>query len=250
MGTEQDMPAGRENRPQFTFYRSYYDAIRVLPKKDQAAVLLAICAYALDNEEPKLSGTASAIFMLIRPTLDAGRKKALNGKRGGESKQTESESEANDKQTPSKTQANEKQTESEKEVEKEDEIEKEVEVEVEVENECYSPTPLPVTPEKGKRATRFTPPTLSEVEVYCKERGSHIDPQRFVDFYTAKGWLVGKSKMKDWKAAVRTWEQREAEQQPAREQRPKEGKKPSYDLDEIEQRITYGINGNPKGELP
>ncbi|MFR8975581.1 MAG: DUF6291 domain-containing protein, partial [Eubacteriales bacterium] len=57
-------------RAQFTFYRSYYEAIRELPKKEQTAVLLAVCAYALDSEEPKLSGTANAIFTLIRPTLD------------------------------------------------------------------------------------------------------------------------------------------------------------------------------------
>lgn len=56
-------------RAQFTFYRSYYEAIQELPKKDQTAVLLAICAYALDNKAPELSGTSSAIFRLIRPLL-------------------------------------------------------------------------------------------------------------------------------------------------------------------------------------
>ena len=85
------------NRAQFTFYRSYYEAIKELPKKEQTAVLLAICAYALDYEEPKLTGTASAIFTLIRPTLDASRKREA-GRR----------SQANRKQTGSKRQANRK----------------------------------------------------------------------------------------------------------------------------------------------
>ena len=52
----------------------------------------------------------------------------------------------------------------------------------------------------------FIPPTLEEVTEYCRERNNGIDPQRFIDFYSAKGWMIGKNKMKDWKAAVRTWE--------------------------------------------
>lgn len=56
---------------------------------------------------------------------------------------------------------------------------------------------------------RFAPPTVDEVREYCLERGNHVDPQRFVDYYTSNGWMVGKNKMKDWKAAVRTWERKE-----------------------------------------
>ena len=57
---------------------------------------------------------------------------------------------------------------------------------------------------KGK--TKFSPPTLEEVRAYCIERGNNVDPQRFVDYYTANGWKVGRNSMKDWKAAVRNWE--------------------------------------------
>lgn len=60
--------------------------------------------------------------------------------------------------------------------------------------------------EEKKPVKRFKAPTVEEVQAYCDERGNHVDAQRFVDFYEAKGWLVGKNKMKDWKAAVRTWE--------------------------------------------
>jgi hypothetical protein len=52
----------------------------------------------------------------------------------------------------------------------------------------------------------FIPPTLEEVQAYCKERNNNVDAQRWYDFYLSKGWMVGKNKMKDWKAAVRTWE--------------------------------------------
>lgn len=56
--------------------------------------------------------------------------------------------------------------------------------------------------------SRFTPPSLEEVDKYCKERDNGIDPQSFIDFYSSKGWYVGKNKMKDWKASIRTWERR------------------------------------------
>ena len=63
---------------------------------------------------------------------------------------------------------------------------------------------------------RFTPPTVDEVAAYCGERNNRIDPQTFVDFYASKGWVVGKSKMKDWKASIRTWEKRDGNSQPER----------------------------------
>ena len=65
--------------------------------------------------------------------------------------------------------------------------------------------------DKPPRAPRFTPPTVDDVAAYCQERGNKVDPRRFVDFYESKGWLVGRAKMRDWKAAVRTWEQRDKE---------------------------------------
>lgn len=59
---------------------------------------------------------------------------------------------------------------------------------------------------KSKTASRFTPPTLDEVEAYCSERNNHVDAQRFIDYYTSNGWKVGRNSMKDWRATVRTWE--------------------------------------------
>lgn len=72
--------------------------------------------------------------------------------------------------------------------------------------------------EREKRK-RFTPPTVEEVRAYCQERNNGIDPQRFVDFYTANGWTQGRGKpIKDWRAAVRTWEARDKQAAPV--QRP------------------------------
>lgn len=64
---------------------------------------------------------------------------------------------------------------------------------------------------EGPRKSSFVPPTVEEVREYCQERKNFVNPQRFVDYYEARGWMVGKSKMKSWQAAVRTWEQREKE---------------------------------------
>ena len=58
----------------------------------------------------------------------------------------------------------------------------------------------------NKKVKRFVSPSVEDVREYCRERGNSVDPEEFVDFYTAKGWVVGKSPMKDWKAAVRQWE--------------------------------------------
>lgn len=56
------------------------------------------------------------------------------------------------------------------------------------------------------RSKRFTPPTLEEVKAYCQERKNGIDAEQFMNRYESNGWLVGKSPMKNWQAAVRTWE--------------------------------------------
>lgn len=109
-------------RNQFTFYRSYFEAVIDLPKKDQTAVILAICDYALNEAEPNLAGTSKAVFNLIRPILDAARRKAEGGKKGTPTKDNE--------KIPQRCP---KDTEKEKEGEKEKEKEKEGERE----NECY-----------------------------------------------------------------------------------------------------------------
>lgn len=57
----------------------------------------------------------------------------------------------------------------------------------------------------GINEIKFTPPTLEEIKNYCKEKSISINTERFINFYESKGWMVGKNKMKDWKAAVRGW---------------------------------------------
>lgn len=76
-------------------------------------------------------------------------------------------------------------------------------------NTNTNPNPNPNPKEsvrENSAASRFVPPTVEEVEAYCRERGNNIDAGMFVDFYTSKGWKVGKDMMRDWRASVRTWE--------------------------------------------
>jgi len=79
-------------------------------------------------------------------------------------------------------------------------VRKEIELEKELESEIGN-----IKSDKPTR-TRFVPPTLEEVQDYCNERCNNVDAEKFINHYTSNGWMVGRNKMKDWKAAVRTWE--------------------------------------------
>lgn len=72
------------------------------------------------------------------------------------------------------------------------------------------------------RDARFVPPSVEDVRAYCEERRNGISAQQFVDYYTANGWMVGKSKMKDWRAAVRNWETRRRDNPAPQAPRPAE----------------------------
>lgn len=100
------------------------------------------------------------------------------------------------------------------------------EKEIKAQKERQESTPLT----GGGKETRFLPPSVADVSAYCAERGNGIDAQRFVDFYAAKGWMIGKNHMKDWKAAVRTWERKNDEQ--------------------FEQQSIPGTTANGAGEVP
>ena len=79
------------------------------------------------------------------------------------------------------------------------ELEKEIKIEKEIDSSASTTT----------KRKRFEKPTLSEIKEYCIERNNNVDAQHFYDYYESNGWKVGKNSMKDWKAAVRTWERSE-----------------------------------------
>lgn len=114
------------------------------------------------------------------------------------------------------------------EIERETEIETETDREIETEREEKE-----INKEKAKTGAKaptrssFTRPTLLEVKAYCEERHNNIVPEQWYDFYEANGWKVGRNAMKDWKACIRSWERRRAEEQA---NRPKTQKEEMHEL--------------------
>ena len=78
----------------------------------------------------------------------------------------------------------------------------------------------PIDNKSTKQTKHFIPPTMEEVEEYCNANGYWVDAQQFCDFYGSKGWMVGSSKMKDWRAAVRNWSKREQERRREKRNNP------------------------------
>lgn len=169
-------------REGFVFYRSFYEAIKNMEDSMCASCFRALCEYGLNGKEETSDPIAAAILTMAKPNIDKNNKKYENGKLGGDyGKLGGRPKKENPKETP-----------KEKETEKETETVTEKSV------------------SKGKKPA-FAPPSVEEVKAYCQERGNKVDAERFVDYYTANGWKVGKNSMKDWKAAVRNWEKQDAE---------------------------------------
>ena len=88
--------------------------------------------------------------------------------------------------------------------------------------------------DKSITRKRFTPPSVEEVSEYCRERANHVDADRFVNYYASKGWKVGNTPMKDWKAAVRTWEQRDKQGASGKPNTALQYEQRSYTQDELD----------------
>lgn len=123
------------------------------------------------------------------------------------------------------------------ELEKEIEIDKEKEIlsneSIKKENaESSLSDTSEAAPEEPKKKKRFIPPTIEEVREYCRERNKGVNPDKWYDFYLSKNFMIGKSKMQDWKAAVRTWEH---------DQKPKNsrGSGPGNEFDELARQEGY-----------
>jgi len=117
-----------------------------------------------------------------------------------------------------------------------------------------NPDTVPVTDtvsvfekESKEKSLRFSPPARQDVADYCKEKGfSDFDVERFVDYYTSNGWMVGKSKMKDWKAAVRNWARAGTAPRPnnTRGNKFSNFEQRQYDYDALEADL---LNSTPQG---
>jgi hypothetical protein len=94
---------------------------------------------------------------------------------------------------------------------------------------------------ESKSSSRMTRPTIEEVQAYITEKGYHVDAQRFIDYYESNGWKVGRNPMKDWKATVRTWENRDKQDKknnaPANNKKFRNFEEREYDYDSLEKQL-------------
>lgn len=170
-------------------YHSYLKSVEPLNDAERGRLFTACLTYSMTGAEPDLRGNERFVWPTIREQIDRDTKKYSDFCK----KQQENIRKRWDTTVYDGTSGIPDDTKHTKEKEKEKE------------NILSSPNvedSIARTPARK----RFTPPTLAEVTAYCRERQNAVDPKRFIDYYTANGWKVGKNSMKDWKAAVRTWE--------------------------------------------
>ena len=102
-------------------------------------------------------------------------------------------------------------------------------------------TPKSENTPKAEKKERFKAPNVEEVQAYCTERGNNIDAQHFVDYYSARGWMLGKNHIKDWKACIRTWERNDSfKPQKHNEQPEKKYDQNGYESEEEFMKMFYG----------
>lgn len=170
-------------------YHSYLKSVEPLNDAERGRLFTACLTYSMTGAEPDLRGNERFVWPTIREQIDRDTKKYSDFCK----KQQENIRKRWDTTVYDGTSGIPDDTKHTKEKEKEKE------------NILSSPNvedSIVRTPARK----RFTPPTLAEVTAYCRERQNAVDPQRFIDYYTARGWKLNKTSMKDWKAAVRTWE--------------------------------------------
>lgn len=175
-------------RSSFTFYLSFEKAISKLDDNNQLIVYRAISRYSLFGEIPQVDGFAAIAWELIKPILDKSRIRSINGtKAKGKSK-------PNLIGNQNAVSKNEAKTKRDRDKDRDKDRDR-INIETKVSN-------------GADKSTRFVPPSLIDVQEYIQKNNYSVDASTFIDFYTSKGWMVGSNKMKDWKAAVRTWQRK------------------------------------------
>ena len=190
-------------RDSVLFYRSFFEAIRTLPDDEQLKAYQYIIEYGLDGKEPEGNTASYGMFLMARPQIDANNRRYQNGAKGG---RPETKPEPNDNLTVTKHKPNDNQSITKQEPNRNLTVTKPEPKEKEKDKEKDSLKEILPNGSTKKSAERFTPPSKADLENYCREHGYSVDADRFIDFYSSKGWMVGKNKMKDWKAACRNWD--------------------------------------------
>ena len=195
----------------FVLYTDYRQHTALLSVEEKAQLLDAIFAYAA-GEEVELTGMALMAFSFIKAQMDRDEekykaiceKRRIAGKMGGAPKGNANASKQANASKNNQTQAKQANASKNNQTQaKQGDTDTENDTDTVTDNDTVTDINS-----EAKPRNVFKPPTLEEVKEYCFERNNGIDAQQFIDFYSSKGWMIGKNRMKDWKAAVRTWEQR------------------------------------------
>lgn len=200
--------AKQKQRDGFTFYRSFRDSIGMTDEADQLMLYKAIADYALDGIEPDTS-TLGALGRLcwtaICPNIKSGVTNFRNGCNGGAPKGNKN-AKKQPKNNPNSTEKQPAETSNENENENENGNEYINKLSNESKESADKPHKA-----ASKRAA-FVAPSLEELRVFVSEQKlTNVNPDEFIDHYTANGWRAGRNPMKDWKAAVRNWNRRNPE---------------------------------------
>ena len=219
-------------RDSFVFYRSFAESVKNLPPEEYKKVMQSILDYALDGKEPEQSGIEYTVFCLVKPQIDANNKRYENGKKGGRpQKPSDNQEKPSDNQEITKPKPNNNQTVTTPEPN----VYVNVNDNVNVKKKDTS-----VSKEK---ASRFIPPTLEDIKAYCEEKGYKLDYDRFIDYYTSNGWMVGKNKMKDWRACVRNWARKDSSgcaEYPTKVSKFRNFQERSYDMEQLTRDLLGG----------
>ena len=167
---------------------------------EKGRLLTAMMAYALHDEEIHLTGNERFVWPVFRQMIDQS-KAALEAKvNAGKARHSKTEQESAE---PSSSQQESAETSTIKQEAAKAPIIKNQESRIKNQDTRNK------NKGEGEKRTRFSPPSPAEVDAYAKEQGINVVGQRFCDFYASKGWKVGGSPMKDWKAAARNWASRD-----------------------------------------
>lgn len=199
-------------RSSFVLYTEYAKQISLLTMEQRGQLLTAIIQYVTDGTVPELDAVTEMAFSIIQIRLDRDEeayqasmeRKRRAGAIGGRAR---AENMKRDVADNDKGKQNVAEDSTARSATEESSTGKHGLGNLHVPDPDPVPGPDPVpnpVPEKHKKT--FSPPTADDVTQYCQENGYwNVNAEQFVDFYACKGWMVGKSKMKDWKAAVRNW---------------------------------------------
>lgn len=205
----------------FVFYASFHEALEELSDVKYGKLMRAINNYAINGVMPELKKELRMAFLLIKPQIDANTERRENGKSGGRPKkgaqvencQTDcSVIEENDDKTASEQEVLDNVQENKKTTGyTNDETEKTIggqnqKPNVNVNDNVNVERVAEAKPPPPSKTKRFVKPTVQEIADYCRSRNNSVDSGAFFNFYESKNWFVGKNKMSDWKAAIRTWE--------------------------------------------